>query len=123
MRAASIILPCVGIACVFLLFLQYLDVYFSLDGTRPLATDHEVLRYRWTAGICVTTMAAAFMLALVARKRRSVGFGVAGFVGLLLAIAASVAFAIPHDHARVSEESHPLPSNYQPCYSGSGDCD
>jgi amino acid permease len=121
-RAASIILFCIGIVCILLLFLQYLDVYFSLDGTRLLATDDEALRYWWTAGICVTTMAAAFILASVARKRRSSGFGVAGLVGLLLAIAASVAFAIPSEHAKVNEESYPLPSNYQPCYSGSGDC-
>lgn len=122
MRAASVILLCIGIAGIFLLFLQYLDVYFTLDGTKPPATDAEVVRYRWTASMCVTSAAAACVLALVARKRQSTGYRITGLVGLLLAIAASVAFAIPSGHGEVAEEGSPSPSNHQPCYSGSGDC-
>jgi len=121
-RAASVVLFCIGIAGIFLLFLQYFDVYFTLDGTKPLATDAEVLRYWWTAGICVASAAAACVLTLVGRERRSAGYRIAGLVGLLLVVTASVAFAIPNEHPKVNEEGSPLPSNHQPCYSGSGDC-
>jgi hypothetical protein len=63
-------------------------------------------------------MAIACVLALVVRKRWAVRFGAVSFVGLILAIGLAVVFMISNDH----ETSNSVPSNYEPCYSGSGDC-
>lgn len=122
LKIAGVVLFGVGVTCTFFLFLQFVDVYFSLEGTRPTATDAEVVRYRWTAGAGITSMAIACVLALLVRKRWAVRFGTASLVGLLLAIGVAVALMLPNGQPRPEETSERLPSNYEPCYSGSGDC-
>jgi hypothetical protein len=122
LKIAGVVLFGVGVTCTFFLFLQFADVYFSLQGTKPTATDAQIVRYRWTAGASITSMAIACVLALIVRKRWAVRFGTASLVGLLLAIGVAVVFMIPNGQPRPEESSDPLPSNYEPCYSGSGNC-
>lgn len=101
---------------IFALFYQGMDVYFlaSEDPTREQST-----RYVWTASLCVACAAGAVVAATIAGRRAA---GVTCVVMLLLALLAAAMFAVPQDRFRPEPQEYPLPDNYEPCFSGSNEC-
>lgn len=70
-RAATAagILLFVGAVAAFALPAQWMDVYFTLTGTRPVPTDAETTRYLVTALIAGVGLAGSLVFAIVSRRR------------------------------------------------------
>jgi hypothetical protein len=108
-----------GILLSGLLFFQFIDVYFTI-WTPAVVEDADIRRYQMTATLCLIALGASFIAALVARHRKLAWL--AGVV-LVLGIGATLLFAVPQGRWTPLEPSpEPLPSNYEPCYSGSNNC-
>ncbi|MEO6606554.1 MAG: DUF6234 family protein [Aeromicrobium sp.] len=109
----------VAFALVLVLTWQALDVYFVFGGESVEPTDSQVSRYVWTASACVASALAAVVAAMIAGSR---GARVTSVVGLVVAAGAAVLFAVPSIDFHPDPEPNRLPENYDPCYSGSNDC-
>ena len=108
-----------GVLLIGLLFFQFVDVYFTI-WTPAVVGEGDIRRYDVTAAICVIALGAALVAALVARRWELAW--VAGVL-LVIGIVAALLFAVPQGRwMSVENDPAPLPSNYQPCYSGSNDC-
>ena len=118
LRAVAGVLLIVGCLLIVLLVLQFIDVFFTL-GNPAVVDDGDVRRFEATASACVAVLGASLLLAVLSR-RRTLAWA-AGAV-LLLGMLVVVLFAVPQTRWAPVEESHPLPTNYEPCYSGSTDC-
>jgi hypothetical protein len=107
-----------GILLAGVIFFQYLDVYFTL-GAPAVIDDGDSPRYEATASACVAALGASLLLALFARR-----WELAWVAGVVLVVGLIVAFlfAVPQERWAPADESHPLPTNYEPCYSGSRTC-
>lgn len=116
---SSGILLALGIVLIALLPVQWFAAYFTI--WTPVTIDEGEMRlYAVTASACLITLGSSLVLAFVARRR-----GLAWASGLLLivGIAAVLVFAVPQARwVQVDDVPQPLPSNYEPCYSGSNDC-
>lgn len=104
---------------VVALFWQALDVYLVFDGSRVSPTAAQGSRYVWTASLCVASAVSAVCVSMWVGKRAEV---VTGLVGLVLALAAATLFAVPQDRWNRDPAQQPPPSDYEPCYSGSNEC-
>ncbi|MET1051420.1 MAG: DUF6234 family protein [Mycetocola sp.] len=108
----------VGGLLIGVLFFQFVEVYFTIGGPATV-NDGDVGRYEVTALICVTALAAAASAALVSKR-----WALAWISGVLLVIGLVVAlvFSVPQNRWLLVDEPAPLPSDYTPCFSGSGPC-
>lgn len=113
------ILLAVGIVLIALLPAQWFAAYFTF--WTPVTIDEGEMRlYEVTASACLIALGASLLLAVVARRR---GLVWASGIFLIVGIAAALVFAVPQARwVQVDDEPPPLPSNYEPCYSGSNDC-
>jgi hypothetical protein len=116
---AQILLGLPGPFFMVALVLQYLDVYFTVGGSTPPPTPADGERYLWTAGLANLFAVAGVVLALV--RRRGIAFLAAGFL-LIGVLGLSVIAAVPQGRWYPHPGSAPLPSDYQPCFSGSNTC-
>jgi peptidoglycan/LPS O-acetylase OafA/YrhL len=108
-----------GALLLGLLFFQFVDVYFTI-WTSVVIDDADIRRYAVTATSCVIALGAALLAALAARRSKLAWL--AGVL-LVLGIVAALLFAVPQGRwTPVEPGPEPLPSNYEPCYSGSNDC-
>lgn len=98
---------------------QAFDVYLVFGGESVEPTESQVTRYVWTASACVTSAVAAVVAATIAGAR---GARVTSVVGLVVAAGAAALFAVPTIDFSSDPEPHGLPHNYEPCYSGSNEC-
>jgi hypothetical protein len=108
-----------GALLIGLLFFQFFDVYFTI-WTPAVVENADIRRYNVTAAFCVSGLGASLVVALIARRFRLAW--VAGIL-LVIAIAAALLFSVPQGRwTSVENTPEPLPSNYEPCYSGSNEC-
>ena len=104
---------------VVALLWQALDVYLVFDGSSITPSAAQGTRYVWTASLCVASAVAAVCVSMWVGNRAAV---VTGLIGLVLALAAAALFAVPQDRWHGDPAPQPLPSDYEPCYSGSNEC-
>jgi hypothetical protein len=108
-----------GTVFIGLLFFQFLDVYFTI-WTPAVVEDADIRRYGMTATLCLIALGVSLIAALAARRRK---LALLAGVVLVLGIGASLLFAVPQGRwTPVEPTQEPLPSNYEPCYSGSNNC-
>jgi hypothetical protein len=99
-------------------------VYLQLfpSESEPIVTPEATRRYEIAAWVGLMTAVVCFVDALLARSRWHLAC--AGLLAVLT-IGAAALFAVPH--GRWDEQPQPRPtwdnSGYEPCYSGSNDCD
>ncbi|MFI5428502.1 hypothetical protein [Aeromicrobium sp. UC242_57] len=119
LRALAIVLLCLGAALLLLLFWQFTDVYFVLGGDGVDPTAGQESRYLWTASACVAAMFGAAACGTLANSKV---WGPLGGIGVVLAVVAAIVLAVPTDRWVPDPAPNELPSNYEPCFSGSNDC-
>jgi hypothetical protein len=112
----AIIVACV--ASLGLLFFGWLRVYFVIEGA-PTLLPSEVKSYDVVATVAIALPVAGIIAAAITRSR---GFVIAQAAILLVMLAAAFVFQVPEGRWLPQPVTHHLPSNYVPCYSGSGDC-
>ncbi|MEF2977105.1 hypothetical protein [Subtercola sp. YIM 133946] len=96
--------------------------YFSLSGT-PNPTPGEIVALDVWAAASVLLGVGSVVLALVIRGRWAIVFGTLSAVGLVAAVIVAALLTSPQWNAVRPVDTGPdLPSNYQPCYSGSNTC-
>ena len=108
-----------GTILIGVLFFQFVDVYFTI-WTPAVVDGGDVHRYELTAAICVIALGASVLSAVISRR-----WELAWVAGILVVIGlvAALLFAVPQGRwMRADEAPEPLPTNYQPCYSGSNNC-
>lgn len=110
-----------GVVLVGALFLQYLYVYLTFFGEVPEPTAADGVRYLVTAGTCLALVLAGLVAAAVAHHRGVLNLAI---VALVVAVVAAAVFAVPEgrwtDPGPPAERPRPA---FEPCYSGSGECE
>ena len=101
------------------LFWQSLDVYFVLGGEAMEPTDREHTRYLVTASACGVSAVAAVV---AATRNGGAGALVMSLFTLVGALVAAALFAVPTIDLHRDPVPNQLPNNYEPCYSGSNEC-
>ena len=107
------------IVLIVALFWQLFDVYFVLGGEAVEPTDREHTRYLVTASACGVSAVAAVVAAT--RSGRT-GARVMSLLTLVGALVAAALFAVPTIDLDRDPVPNQLPDNYEPCYSGSNEC-
>lgn len=112
------VLLLVGGLLIGVIFLQWLSTYFVIWGS-PVVTDSGIQNYEVTASACLLILVSACILAIVGGNRP---LAWATGIFLVVGVVAALIFAIPQGRWEPHSEPKPLPTDYQPCYSGSNDC-
>ncbi|RFA21160.1 DUF6234 family protein [Subtercola boreus] len=108
-----------GLAEVWFAF----GAYFTLGGSTPDPPLGELVRIDVCAAVSVGAATLSVVLSLIIRGRWGLLFAVLGGIGMIVAILLALVITSPQVDWRPGPEPAPdLPSNYQPCYSGSGKC-
>lgn len=111
----------VGASGVSALILNWLNIYFRLFGTTPEPSASDADTYLRTAGLVVVVPVVCLVVAIVFNARSLVVLSAVFLVGWSLA---AVILAVPQDRFTPGPETPaPVNSNYQPCYSGSNNCE
>ena len=97
---------------------NFLAAYFVIEG-EPHVTPDEVTTFDVLAGVGIVMTLAPAIWGFV--RGRWV-FGILHLVTLGIVLLAAVVLAVPHADLHPPAKQHHLPSNYTPCYSGSGSC-
>jgi amino acid transporter len=104
----------VGVVAVPALVWQWLDVYLAF-GEIPTPSHAQIIRFRVTATLAIAAMLVALVLALREdRKWLARGSG----VGLVVAVAVAVVFAVPSIDLHREPEQDGRPVDDTPCFSG-----
>ncbi|GAA3536363.1 hypothetical protein GCM10022234_36490 [Aeromicrobium panaciterrae] len=109
----------VTLVLIVALFWQLLDVYFVLGGEAVEPTDREHTRYLVTASACGVSAVAAV---IAATKGGRAGTRVMSLITFVAALVAATLFAVPTIDLHRDPAPNRLPDNYEPCYSGSNEC-
>ena len=111
----------VGASGASALILNWLNIYFRLFGTTPEPSASDADTYLRTAGLVVVVPIVCLVVAIVFNARSLVVLSAVFLVGWSLA---AVILAVPQDRFTPAPETPaPVSSNYQPCYSGSNNCE
>ena len=111
----------VGASGASALILNWLNIYFRLFGTTPEPSASDADTYLRTAGLVVVVPVVCVVVAIVFNARSLVVLSAVFLVGWSLA---AVILAVPQDRFTPRPETPaPVSSNYQPCYSGSNNCE
>jgi hypothetical protein len=99
------------------------NAYASIGGSTVNPTAAEIAAIQICAVVSVMAALASVVLALVIGGRWALSFGILSAVGLVVAIALAVILLTHQTRgAAVPDVGPSLPSNQQPCYSGSNTC-
>ena len=112
------VLLLVGGLLIGVLFMQWFTTYFVIWGS-PVVTESGIQNYEVTASACLLLLVGACVLAIAGRNRP---LAWATGIFLVVGLVAALIFAIPQGRWEAHSEPKPLPSDYQPCFSGSNDC-
>lgn len=107
-----------GAGAALLLFLQYLEVYFTIWGESDRPSPGEEARYLITGGVALASGVAGIVVAAV---RRRTGAVIAGIVVVLLTVVLAGVFAVPRD--RWTPPPAPVvDDDYAPCFGEGPNC-
>ncbi|MCU1480893.1 MAG: hypothetical protein JWQ19_1679 [Subtercola sp.] len=97
--------------------------YFALAGAVANPTASELAGIDVCAGVSVLAALGSVVVAVIIRGRWGVVFGSLSGVALVGALIVAALLTAPQGILRPTPAPQPdLPSNYQPCYSGSNTC-
>ena len=120
-RAAAVataLLMLGGTAAALLLFLQYLEVYFTIWGEADPASAEQEARYLVTAGAALGLVLAGGVLAAVRRRKGAV---LGSILLLVFTLVIAGVFAVPRD--RWTPEPAPVENDdYAPCFGEGPNC-
>lgn len=108
-----------GLGVLAALVWQFFEVYFAIGSPLPEADPSDGVRYLVTAGIGVSAAVVSVVLSLIRAKLTAFLCSVVLAVVLL---GAAYVLAVPQHRWNPAPARQPLPADYQPCFSGSGDC-
>ena len=96
--------------------------YFALAGSTVDPTPEELTFLNVFCALAVLSALASVVIALILRGRWAALFGSLSAVGLIFCIVFAALLTSPQRPTTPPDPSTELPSNYQPCYSGSNRC-
>jgi hypothetical protein len=106
------------IGVLFAMFANALSVYFVLEGT-PRVTQSAIITYQVLTGFALALTIAGIVVGFA---RHRAGFGITNIGLFLVVLIAATVFSVPQYNSDQKPQEHHLPSNYTPCFSGSGNC-
>ena len=120
-RIAIAVLALVGLVAGLNLFFDVFEIFIDFSpGPHEPATAEQIHRYEILTAVNVGCFFAVAVLTMIYGRPWQ---RVLTVLLLMWALGWAAVFSIPSGRWFVHEEtSHPLPSNYHPCYSGSRDC-
>lgn len=108
-----------GSALGLALLLQWFEVYFFIWDPPPPPSPAEGVRYLWTAGLALTLLLAAVILA---NARGRGGLIVLATVALVCAIIGAFVFQVPKDRFSPQPADFDDGGPHPVCYGTTGDC-